>query len=135
MIRINGPNEPRKVSPTKKTASAAHTSFAPQTENAAGAGQAVKTNAINHAEMLSALIALQGDGRGRAKTIVAAQRTLDLLDGLRMRLLDGEADAQDLAALEAAAQLRAHADSPSELLDIYDQIALRARVELAKRGR
>ena len=83
--------------------------------------------------ILGALIDLQSGG-GRAKTFAAAQRMLDFLDELRIGLLDEGVDENVLRSLVAETNGRPHADSPPELVEIYREISLRARVELAKRG-
>ncbi len=134
MMKITGPTETPQTPRAKKAAKSA-TSFrssAPTTSNPSGASAASETQP---AAMLRALIDLQSEGGGQAKTLAAAQRTLDLLDRLRLGLLEGEAKAADLEALAAAAGARAHAGADARLLAVYDEIALRARVELAKLGR
>lgn len=134
MIRVQGPAKTPQSAPAKKAGRAA----APFTADAAPDTQA---NATSNADqtaptaMIGTLLSLQSDGGGNAKTLVAAQRTLDLLDALRLRLLDGEAGAADIEALAAASRMRAHAAADPALQNIYDEIALRARVELAKLGR
>lgn len=108
-------------------------------EEASSAGARVSAPAAAPAETLGALIALQSDAAGgeqnRARAFAAAQRVLDLLDRLRMGLLDGEIGAEDLNALCLAASARLAPAGDAALGALYDEIALRARVELAKRGR
>jgi hypothetical protein len=89
--------------------------------------------------MLSALIEIQSaasrDG-GRRRSIAAAQRALSLLDRLRLALLDGGATEADLNALALASSVRGDVEIDDPALEaVLDEIALRARVELAKRGR
>lgn len=135
MIKIIGPAETSPTRQTKKTTNAP-ASFKPSAPASAGASsRAAPVSETAPASMMSALIALQSEGGGTTKTFAAAQRTLDLLDRLRLRLLEGEASDEDLEALSAAAAVRAHAGADPRLIAIYDEIALRARVELAKRGR
>jgi hypothetical protein len=93
-------------------------------------------SALAPAHTLSALIALQSGGGGRAKALAAARRALELLDRLRMGLLEGAPSSEDLEALErAASQARADESSDPGLAAACAEIELRARVELAKRGR
>lgn len=134
MIKITGPADAQPARPAKRAAKTA-APFKTSTSTAGTAPDASSTSAAAPAAMMSALIALQSEGGGRAKSFAAAQRMLDLLDRLRVRLLEGEASNEDLEALSAAAAVRAHAGADPRLLQIYDEIALRARVELAKRGR
>jgi len=88
-------------------------------------------------ETLSALIALQTEGGGKAKTFVAAQRALNLLDRIRDGLLAGRIPVRDLEALAHAAEAKAHELDAGNgaLAAVYNDITLRARVELAKLGR
>lgn len=103
------------------------------------AGAASGTVPAAPVETLSALIALQSGGEGagrRAKTIAAAQRALDLLDCLRRDLLDGAVSTGDLDRLaEIARENVVASEVDAGLSALYEEIALRARVELAKRGR
>jgi len=134
MIKILGAGETRPARRTKKS-SAAAAPFAPQTSAAQGAGKAGGAGAAAAPAMLSALIALQTRDGGNAKTFAAAQRTLDLLDNIRLSILDGQTTIDDLTILAHAVEQRAHAGATPELMGVYDEISLRARVELAKRGR
>lgn len=89
--------------------------------------------------MLSALIEIQGNARRegeRRRSIAAAQRTLSLLDRLRLALLEGALSDADLDALALSSTVRADVQSlDPDLQATLDDIVLRARVELAKRGR
>ena len=133
MIRIQGTSKTQAAAPAKK-ASRAASSFKPDAAADAHAGAAPSVDQTAPAATLSALLSLQSDGGGNGRSLVAAQRTLDLLDALRMRLLDGTADVADIEALATAARMRANAAADPALQNICDEIALRARVELAKLG-
>lgn len=86
------------------------------------------------AAALGALIALQGEGRRSARNRAAAERLLVLLERLRDGLAAGRVAVSDLEAIANAAL--AKLDDPDErIAAIYEEIALRARVELAKIGR
>ncbi|MGE0182624.1 MAG: flagellar assembly protein FliX [Parvularculaceae bacterium] len=87
------------------------------------------------ASALGALIALQGDDRRKgARHHAMAERMLMLLERVRDGLVEGQIGVADLEALGNAAS--AKLDDPDErLAAIYAEIALRARVELAKLGR
>jgi hypothetical protein len=101
---------------------------------ASGAGAASAASEVASASALGALIALQSDGRNGARNRAMAERMLMLLDRLRDGLLSGRIAESDLAALANAAD--AKLDDPDEkIAEIYREIALRARVELAKIGR
>ena len=132
MIKVSGLSGTRSAGAVKKSG-AAGKSFAPASTTEANASSA--PSAAAPAAMMSALIALQSKGDGGRKTFAAAQQTLDALEQLQMRVLDGQASEKDLEALSHAANVRAHAGADPQLQQIYDQISLRARVELAKLGR
>ena len=86
----------------------------------------------------SALIALQSGGDAQApRLLLQRSAPLNLLDRLQLRLLEGDLKGQPiLSALSAAAGVRGLMRAlMRKLQQIYDEIALRARVELAKRGR
>ncbi|HBK91095.1 MAG TPA: hypothetical protein DDZ68_05440 [Parvularcula sp.] len=86
------------------------------------------------AAALGALIALQGETGGRRRNRAAAERMLMLLERLRDGLLSGRIPVSDLEGLAIAAS--AKLDDPDlEISALYAEIALRARVELAKLGR
>lgn len=137
MIRVSGAGAGAPAAGPRKAGKAAGGFRVDGGPKAAGA----TTSAVPAAptETLSALIALQSgasdDRPSRAKVLVAAQRILDLLDRLRMGLLDGAVSIDDLNALATAAARPSAVESDAGLAALCDDIALRARVELAKRGR
>ncbi len=133
-MKIRGTGEAPPPTRTRKSEKS-KPAFALNRSAPADASSASKTSALSAPATLSALIALQTRQDAGKKTIAAAQRVLDALDGLHLKLLNGEASTDDLDALASAAQLRAHSGADAALLDIYDEITLRARVELAKLGR
>ena len=133
MIRINGNSENRATSSTARKSAAAP--FAPAGESKESARSAPQMSETTPTAVMSALLDLQSDGGGNAKTLVAAQRTLDMLERLQIRLLEGKACQNDIDTLTKAANVRAHAAADPHLQTIYDEIAVRARVELAKLGR
>ena len=57
------------------------------------------------ASVMNVLIGLQGEPG--AQTYAAAQRSLELLDQLKLKILEGQASAEDLSALAKAASTRA----------------------------
>lgn len=86
------------------------------------------------------MIAIQGDDRRpgdrRRQRVAAAQLALDMLDRVRISALDSGTLDCDLEALARSAQIeRGRGDQPDGLDLLLDEIVLRARVELAKRGR
>lgn len=101
---------------------------APAPAHAGGAGD------IASASALGALIALQSEGRNGGRNRAQCERALMLLERIRDGLASGRIAEGDLAALADAAL--AKLDDPDErIAEIHAEIALRARVELAKLGR
>lgn len=137
MIKITGTPDARPAARAKKAAKSAPAFKPGGASEAASSSGAGDVAGAARTEMMQALISLQSDGAagGGRKTFAAAQRILEHLDGLKVSLLDGGVAPGDVAILEDAAKIRAHADAEPGLLQIYDEIALRARVELAKLGR
>ncbi|MEO1251086.1 MAG: flagellar assembly protein FliX [Pseudomonadota bacterium] len=126
------------ASAVKKSKPAKGGFAAPAADPSVAAGAPASTSAA----MLDALIALQsanpdGGRRSDGRTIAAAQKVLASLGDLQQALLSADMKAGEsaAAALHEAARLRAHAGADPRLLEIFDEIALRARVELAKLGR
>lgn len=132
--RIGNTGAPSAAAKTKPSTGAFSATHAAPSEGAAHA------DALPAASTLGALIALQGEDHagaksGNRKTYAAAQQVLLDLERLQHALLDGANGAHAVESLEKAATLRAHAGADAKLIGLYDEIALRARVELAKLGR
>jgi hypothetical protein len=102
---------------------------APRNSPAAGSLRAIST--------LDALIALQGveDPRERKKKALAKGRNaLDVLDALKLGLLDGSVDQSMLARLKVASEGLTEASGDAGLDLVLGEIDLRVAVELAKAG-
>lgn len=87
---------------------------------------------------LDAIVALQGiDDRGerRREAVRRGHQALDILDDLKVALLSGQVPAAKLRRLNALLEHFNPDDAEPELADLLRQIDLRARVELAKRGK
>jgi Class II flagellar assembly regulator len=101
----------------------------PRNSTAAASLRAIST--------LDALIALQGveDPTERKKRAVARGRgALDVLDKLKLALLDGSVDGGTLARLKVAAEGLTEATGDPGLDNVLGEIDLRVAVELAKAG-
>ena len=86
---------------------------------------------------LDALIALQGveDPTERKKRAVAKGRNaLDVLDTLKLGLLDGSVDQSTLARLKVASEGLTERSGDAGLDGVLGEIDLRVAVELAKAG-
>ena len=82
-------------------------------------------------------MALQGvdDPAERKKRALAKGRNaLDVLDALKLELVDGSVDGSTLACLKVASEGLTEASGDSGLDTVLDEINLRVAVELAKAG-
>lgn len=101
----------------------------PRNTSAAGSLRTVST--------VDALIALQGveDPRERKKRAVArGRKALDVLDTLKLAVLDGSVDPSTLMRLKVAAEGLTEETGDPGLDDVLGEIDLRVAVELAKAG-
>ena len=102
---------------------------APRNAAAAGGLRTIST--------VDALLALQGveDFKERKKRAVAkGRRALDVLDSLKIGLLDGTVDQSTLARLKVASEGLSDGSGDSGLDTVLAEIDLRVAVELAKAG-
>lgn len=134
-MRITGPNGAAVANAPAGARRAANGSFrlgedeSPRGSAAAGSLRAIST--------VDALIALQGveDPTERRKRSVAKGRhALDLLDALKIGLLDGSVDQSMLSRLKVAADGLTDTSGDEGLDTVLGEIDLRVAVELAKAG-
>jgi hypothetical protein len=134
-MRIYGPNAAALASAPKSARRAASGTFsvseeeAPHTSGAASSLRSIST--------LDALLALQGieDPTERKKRAVAKGRNaLDVLDDLKVAVLDGSLDGSTLARLKVASEGLAEGSGDAGLDSVLGEIDLRVAVELAKAG-
>lgn len=121
-----GPTTARRTSSGLFTVSEQET---PRNSTAAGSLRAIST--------VDALIALQGvdDPTERKKRALAKGRNaLDVLDTLKLGLLDGSVDQSTLARLKVASEGLTEMSGDTGLDVVLGEIDLRVAVELAKAG-
>jgi hypothetical protein len=104
-------------------------------DSAGGASQAASVSAAQGVMGVEALLALQDVGgplERKRRAVRRAGRILDVLDDLKVGLLEGELSGADLDRLRRAVRdERANTDDPA-LEAVLDEIELRAAVEVAK---
>jgi len=134
-MRIYGPNGAALATAPATARRAAVGTFTvseeEQPRNTAGA------SSLRSISTLDALMALQGveDPTERKKRAVAKGRNaLDVLDALKLGLLDGSVDGSTLARLKVASEGLTEGSGDSSLDTVLDEIDLRVAVELAKAG-
>jgi hypothetical protein len=134
-MRIYGPNGAavaNSPAAARRTATGTFTvgsEESPRNTSAAGSLRAIST--------VDALIALQGvDGPAERKkrAVAKGRRALDVLDQIKVGLLDGSVDQSALARLKVAADGLNDASGDPGLDAVLGEINLRVAVELAKAG-
>jgi hypothetical protein len=104
-------------------------------EQAGGAGQASSVSATQSVMGVGALIALQDVGgplEGKRRAVRRAGRILDVLDEIKVALLDGGLSGAELDRLRRAVRDERGATEDPRLEAVLDEIELRAAVEVAK---
>jgi len=134
-MRIYGANGTAfATKPGAARRSAGATFSVTEQESAAATGQTAGLRAIS---TVDALLALQGieDATERKKRAVAKGRNaLDVLDRLKLGLIDGSLDQSTLARLKVAAEGLTDESGDPGLDAVLSEIDLRVAVELAKAG-
>ena len=134
-MRIYGPNGAALATAPKSARRAGGGSFSVSEEEAPRSSGAASS--LRSISTLDALMALQGveDPAERKKRAVAKGRNaLDVLDKLKLALLDGSVDGPTLARLKVAAEGLTEETGDPGLDTVLSEINLRVAVELAKAG-
>lgn len=139
-MKIGGPNGPSAAGALgRKRPAAGGDGFAPTAADDAGASDETRRlESLDGVITMSALLALQGvddPQQRRRKMVGRAGRILDMLDELKLALIDGEASPGTLDRLLTAVREQRAATEDAGLDGVLDQIETRALVELAKQGR
>ena len=95
------------------------------------------TGGLRAISTVDALLALQGIeevGERKRRAVAKGRNALDLLDRLKVGLLDGSVDTSTLARLKVAADGLTEGSGDSGLDSVLAEIDLRVAVELAKAG-
>jgi hypothetical protein len=134
-MRIYGPNGAALANAPPRARRTAGGTFTVSEEEAPH--NAPAASSLRSISTLDALMALQGvdDPTERKKRAVAKGRNaLDVLDALKLGLVDGSVDGSTLARLKVASEGLTEASGDSGLDTVLDEINLRVAVELAKAG-
>ena len=134
-MRIYGPNAAGlATAPANARRTAAGSFSVSESETPRNTSAAAGPRAVTS---LDALIALQGigDATERRKRAVKQGRTaLDVLDALKIGMLDGDIDPATLGRLKSASEGLKLESGDSGLDAVLGEIGLRLEVELAKAG-
>lgn len=104
-------------------------------DNAAPAAPATPTTGLSGVMGVDAILALQDVGgplENRRRSVRRAGRLLDVLDDLKIALIDGVLTPDQLHALTRALGEKREATGDPTLETVLDEIETRAAVELAK---
>jgi hypothetical protein len=134
-MKVNGPSGPGPAAAPRGPGAAPASGFSLDLAGAADAAPAARSTGVSGVGSLDALIALQEVGgplERRRKAVRRAGQILDVLDELKLGLLEGGVAPAMLDRLLNAVRLeRGQADEP-RLHELLDEIETRAAVELAK---
>ena len=135
-MKITGPNGTGSASGPRAGRAAGGGGFKlPELGGAGGAAPASGVSRLTGVMGVDALLALQDVGgplERKRRAVRRAGRILDVLDEIRLKLLDGEMSLGELDRLRRALRdERALTDDP-KLEGLLDEIELRAAVEMAK---
>ncbi len=123
------PSAPSRAAPQ------AAASFEPAVAGPRDAAPNSPSGTLNAVSSLDALLALQstpGPMERRRRAVKRAGRLLDILDSVKLSLLEGEGASSMLTELKGAvSEARGESDDP-RLQGVLDEIETRAAVELAK---
>jgi hypothetical protein len=135
-MKVSGPSGPGSTSASRGAGSTSSSGFS--LDGVTGASettQATRAGGVAGVSSLDALIALQEVGgplERRRKAVRRAGQILDVLDDIKLGLLDGGVPPAALQRLLGAVRLeRGEADEP-RLRELLGEIETRAMVELAK---
>jgi hypothetical protein len=139
-MKINGPSSTQSTGAARGAGRAASgggftLSAADEAEETA---EAQRMAGLDGVMTVSALLALQGveDPLSRRKRAMGrASRILDMLDDLKVAMLEGAASPATLDNLAKAVREERDATDDPRLEDVLNEIETRAAVELAKLGR
>jgi len=134
-MRVTGVSQARGVATAKSTRRAAGSgrAFEPPRAGSQRRASAVRGAAtLASADTILALQMQDETERRKRQAVNRGTRMLDLLDELKVGLLGGGVRDGNLRELERAVESERNRLNDPRLDDVLDQIALRAKVELAK---
>ena len=137
-MKIQGPTGPSQTGAARGAGRTAAGGFSlPGAGEASEAAEAQRMAGLDGVMTVSALLALQGveDPLHRRKRAMGrASRLLDILDDLKVAMLEGRAAPSTLDNLARAVREQRESTDDPGLNDVLNQIETRAAVELAKLG-
>jgi hypothetical protein len=136
-MRIYGPNGTALANAPSTARRTGGGTFAVSEEEAAAPRNSTAAGSLRSISTVDVLMALQGveDPAERKKRAVKQGRhALDVLDALKISVLDGTVDQSTLSRLKVAADGLNQGSGDPQLDGVLGEIELRVQVELAKAG-
>ncbi len=136
-MKIYGPNASSPVSASKRKPAARSSGAAFAPEQSGQTQTAAPTSAASAVQSVDAILALQSVGdftEARKQATDRAFDLLDILDELKIALLEGGLPRAKLEALMQLLQSRRDNTQDAQLEAALDEVETRAAVELAKFG-
>ena len=134
-MRIYGPNGTAlaKAPPAaRRTAGGTFTVSEQETPRNSAAASSLRS--ISTLDVLMALQGVEEPAERKKRAVAKGRNALDVLDKLKLGLLDGSVDGPTLARLKVAAEGLTEGSGDPGLDAVLDEIDLRVAVELAKAG-
>ena len=134
-MRIYGPNGAAlATAPASARRSAGGTFSLGETEQPRNTSAAGSLRSISTVDALMALQGVEDPAERKKRAVTKGRNALDVLDRLKLALLDGSVDGSTLARLKVAADGLTDDSGDPELDTVLGEIGLRVAVELAKAG-
>ena len=134
-MRVTGTGGVNSSAPSRRGARAAGGFSIGQAAGAEAAAQTAPTGAVAGVNSIDALLALQSVGgplERRRRAVGRAGRILDVLDDVKLALLEGELSPDALDRLVVAVREERDGTDDPRLEGVLDEIEMRAAVEMAK---
>ena len=134
-MKVTGPNSSSSVSSSKRKGSASRSGEAFTLGGPDQATSAVETSSASSIQSVDAILALQSVGdfaSAKKQATSRAHSLLDVLDELKLSLLEGGLPKSKLVALMNLLQARRDDTNDASLEAVLDEVEVRAAVELAK---
>jgi hypothetical protein len=134
-MRIYGPNGTAlAATPSAARRSGGGTFSVSEQEAPTNAGAATSLRSISTVDALLALQGIEDPTERKKRAVAKGRNALDILDKLKVSLLDGTVDQSTLARLKVAAEGLTDESGDPGLDVVLREIDLRVAVELAKAG-
>jgi Class II flagellar assembly regulator len=134
-MRIYGSNGAAlATAPASARRTAGGTFSVSQQETPRNASAAGSLRSISSLDALMALQGVEDPAERKKRAVVKGRNALDVLDALKLGMLDGSVGSSTIARLKVASEGLTEATGDSGLDTVLGEIDLRVAVELAKAG-